>query len=146
MLKDSWNTSVKIMFDLPIQTHRCLIEPVSQSKHLKFILLERFLSFLNQIANSKKLVPKHLLHFSKHDVRLTTSSNLRNLLLLTEKNSIEELCKDDIRNLKYNQIEKKDAWKVGFIHEITDLKLNKLKVEGFSEEELEEILAYLCTA
>ena len=38
MLENSWNTSVKIMFDLPIQTHRCLIEPVSQSKHLKFIL------------------------------------------------------------------------------------------------------------
>ena len=119
------------MFYLPIQTRRCLIEPVSQSKHLKCILLERFLSFLNQIENSKKLVPKYLLLFIKHDVHSTTGSNLRNLLLPSKKNLIDELCKDDIRNLKYNQIEKKDAWKVDFIHEITDLKLNKLEVEGF---------------
>ena len=42
MLENSWNTSVKVMYDLPIQTHRNLIEPVSQTKHLKFVLLERF--------------------------------------------------------------------------------------------------------
>ena len=146
MLENSWNTSVKVMFDLPIQTHRCLIEPVSQSKHLKFILLERFLSFLNQIQKSKKLVPKHLLEFIKHDVRSTTGSNLRNLLLLTEKSSVDELCKADVRNLMYKPIEKNDDWKVGFIHEIIDLKMNKLEVEGFSEEELADILAYLSTA
>ena len=58
----------------------------------------------------------------------------------------DELCKADVRNLNYKQIEKKDDWKVGFIHEIIDLKMNKWEVEGFSEEELADILTYLCTA
>ena len=97
------------MHDLPLQTHRAFIEPVSKTKHLKFVLLERFLSFLDQNKKSKKLVPKHLLNFIKHDVRSTTRANLRNLLLLTDKNTIDDLCKDDIRKFKYNKIDCKDV-------------------------------------
>ena len=146
MLENSWNTSVRIMHDLPLQTHRVFIEPVSKSRHLKFVLLERFLSFLDQIEKSKKLVPKQLLNFIKHDVRSTTGSNLRNLLLLTDKNTIDDLCKDDIRKLKYNEIDGKDVWKVNMIHEITDIKFNKLEVENFTQDELDEILSHLCTS
>ena len=146
MLENSWNTSVRVMFDIPLQTHRSLIEPVSQTMHLKFVLLERFLSFLQQIEKSKKQVPRHLLSFIKHDVQSITGSNLRNLLLLTDKHRIEELCKDDIRKLKYHQMKKNDKWKVQFICEITDVKFNKLEVPNFSDEELDEILSHLCTS
>ena len=44
-----------------------------------------------------------------------------------------------------NEIDEKDEWKVKFIHEITDVKFNKLEVENFSTEELDEILSHLCT-
>ena len=67
-----------------------------QAKHLKLVLIERFLSFLNQIEKSKKLIPKQLLSFIKHDVRSTTGSNLRNILQLTNKNTIEEISLEDI--------------------------------------------------
>ena len=146
MLENSWNTSVRVMFDFPIQTHRNLIEPVSQTRHLKFVLLERFLGFLNQIEKSKKKVPKQLLAFIKHDVRSITGSNLRNILLLTKKNRIEEFCKDDLKQMKYEEIEENDGWKVKMINEITDIKFHKLEVEDFSVEELDEILLHLCTA
>ena len=145
MLENSWNTSVRVMFDLPMQTHRNLIEPVSQTRHLKFVLLERFLGFLNQIEKSKKKVPKQLLAFIKHEVRSITGSNLRNLLLVSDKNSIEELSKEDIKQLKYEQIAENDVWKGKMINEITDIKFQRLEVENFSIEELDEILFHLCT-
>ena len=75
MLDNSWNTVVEIMFDLQMQTQKYLIETVSQAKHLKLVLIERFLSFLNQI---EKLIPKQVLSLIKHDVRLATGPNLRN--------------------------------------------------------------------
>ena len=62
MLENSWITSFKVMYDLPIQTHRNLSKPVSQAKHLKHVVLERFFSFLNQYQKSKKQVPNHLLN------------------------------------------------------------------------------------
>ena len=108
-------------------------------------MIERFLSFLNQIEKSKKQIPKQLLSVIKHDVRSTTGSNLRNILLLTNKNTIEEITLEDIKTIKYNQIEKEDEWKVGFIREVTDIKFNQLEVENFSKEELDDILSYLCT-
>ena len=146
MLEKSWNTSVRIMYDLPIQTHKYLIEPISDSKHLKFVLIERFLGFLQQIEKSKKHIPKHLLSFIKNDVRSTTGANLRNIMLLTNKHTVDEICKDDIKELKYAPIDEKDTWKVKFIREITDVKFNQLEVEDFSREELDEILEYLCTS
>ena len=128
MLENSWNTAVRIMFDLPMQTHKYLIEPISQAKHLKNVLIERFLSFLSQIEKSKKLIPKQLLSFIKHDVRSTTGSNLRNILLLTKKNTIEEITLEDIKLIKYNQIDNNDMWKVGFINEVTEIKFNQSSV------------------
>ena len=134
------------MFDLPLQTHKYFVEPISKTKHLKIVLIERFLNFLNQIEKSMKKIPKQLLSFIKHDVRSTTGSNLRNILLLTDKNNIDDIGKDDIHKINYNRIDPKDNWKVGFIREITDVKFNQLEVENFTREELEEILNFLCTS
>ena len=106
--------------------------------------MERFLSFLMQIEKSTKKVPKQLLAFIKNDVRSTTGSNLRNILLLTDKSNIEDLRKDHIREIKYHNVDPTNEWKIGFIKEITDVKFNQLEVENFSKEELEDILEILC--
>ena len=146
MLENSWHTSARIMFDIPLQTHKYLIEPLTETKHLKKVLLTRFISFLDQIEKSRKCVTKQLLSFIKRDTRSTTGSNLRNLLLLTNKHSINELKKDDINQIKYNEINKEDEWKVNFIKEIIDIKANQIEVENFSYDELDEILNHLCTS
>ena len=126
MLENSWNTSVCVMFDLLLQTHRYLIESISLTKQLKIVLMERFSAFLTkQIIQRTKF---HLLAFIKHDVWSTTGSNLQNILLLTNKHTVKDLCKDDIKKLKYTCIEDKNIWNVNFIHEITDVKFNELEV------------------
>ena len=79
-------------------------------------------------------------------VQLLVLTYVRNLLLLTDKDKVEDLCKDDIRILKYSKIDCKDIWKVNMINEITDTKFDKLEVENFTPEELEEILVHLCTS
>ena len=141
MLENTWNTAVRIMYDL----HRCLIELVSGAQHLKFVLIERFLGFLEQIKKSRKTVPKHILKYVKSDVRSITGSNVRNILLLTEKDNFEEVTKHDIKELKYHASAGDDSWKISFIKEITEIKNNKLGLNEFTKEELNEILAHLCT-
>ena len=79
-------------------------------------------------------------------VQLLVLTYVRNLLLLTDKDKVEDLCKDDIRIVKYSKIDCKDIWKVNMINEITDTKFDKLEVENFAPEELEEILVHLCTS
>ena len=146
MLENTWNTAVRIMYDLPLQTHRYLIEPISEVKHLKFVLIERFIGFLEQIQKSRKIIPKHILKYVKSDARSITGSNVRNIVLLTEKYAIEDISKHDLKELKFHEIAIEDEWKVNFIKEITEIKSNQLGLNEFTSEELNDILRYLCTS
>ena len=60
-MESSYNRNVKIVFDLPLATHRHLIEPVTRGRHLRIILAARFMSFIEQLKKSAKLIPKMLL-------------------------------------------------------------------------------------
>ena len=146
MIAKSWNTSRKIMFSLPVATHKFFIEPVSNKKHIKSILLKRFLGFVRQVENSPKLLPKSLLTLIKNDTRSTTGSNLRNIMLLLQKNRIEEINAKDVDTLIYNPVECDQMWKIAFVKELVEVKANQMEVENFDQEEIEEILQYICTS
>ena len=108
MIENTWNTSARIMFDLSFRTHRYFVEPVSGKVHIKNILLKRFLGFLNQIKKSSKILPSALLRLVSHDTRSTTGSNLRKILLLTEKTKIEDITIQDIDNYCYAPARQED--------------------------------------
>ena len=146
MIVNSWNTSCRIMFDLPLSTHRYFIQPVSNKMHLKNILMKRFLSFLSQIKRSKKKVPSFLLNMIKYDVRSTTGYNLRNMMLLFNKNRIEDIEEKDVIEYIYAPVETNDAWKVQMVKELIDVKNDELLVDNLSKEEVEFMIESLCTS
>ena len=143
-LESSYNRNIKIVFDLPYATHRHLIEPISEKRHLRTILASRFMGFIEQIRKSPKLIPKMLLHHIGNDVRSTTGRNLRNILLQTDKTSVDQLVKTDISGLQYHPTLPSDKWKEGLVKEILDLRSNKLEINGFDDDELECILENIC--
>ena len=93
-MERTWNRSVKVMFDLPYETHRWLIEPLSGNQHIRKILIQRFLNFTKQIKKSNKSIVKLLFNTIKFSVRSTTGSNLRAIMMETSKVNISQL--DDI--------------------------------------------------
>ena len=134
------------MYDLPYQTHRYLVEPVSGQLHLKKLLIKRFLSFLKQIRKSSKILPAQLLNTIQFDTRSVTGGNIRRILLLTQKTKVEDITCEDIENIEYAEISDENMWRVNIIREITNKKFNQLEINGFSEEECEEILQYACVS
>ena len=146
MLENTWNTSFRRMFDLPYQTHRYLVEPVSGQLHLKKLLIKRFLSFLKQIRKSSKILPAQLLNIIQFDTRSVTGRNINRILLLTRKSKLEDVTKEDIENIEYAEISDENIWRVNLIKEITNKKFNQLEINGFSEDECEEILQYACVS
>ena len=146
MLENTLNVSFRRMYDLPYQTHRYLVEPVSGQLHLKKVLIKRFLSFINQIKRLDKSIPKQLLHCIKLDTRSVTGSNLRRILLLTKKTKVEDITEKDIENIESDEISDDNMWRVDIIREITDLKFGQVMIDGFSIEECDEILQYACTS
>ena len=101
---------------------------------------------MEKISKSGKKAVNMLMETSKNDVRSVTGKNLRNIMLLAGKDSIEDVKKGDVDGIEYNKLDENDVWKVDAIKEIISVKSGTLEVPGFELEELQEILSYLCTS
>ena len=104
-LESSFNRSIKIMMNLPLPTHRELIEPLSKQQHVKLVFIQRFLQMIDKIRSSSKPILRTLLAAVEHDTTSTTSRNLKGIMLLPTKNSISEVEISDIQNLVYHKVD-----------------------------------------
>ena len=93
------------------------------------------------MKKSPKSPPKKLLKVIQNDSRSTTGSNI---LLLTDKFWVEDLKFKDIDDLTYALVKEENEWKIGLVKEMVDEKSGQSQVELMSQDELEEILEYLC--
>ena len=114
MLENTWSTSIRKMFDLPIETHRYLIEPVSEAQHIKSILLKRFLSFCQQIRQSSKKALRNVFNRIYTDSQSVTGSNLRNIMFLVNKNSVDDLHPSDTSEISFRPLPESEA--VSYTH------------------------------
>ena len=145
-IESSYNRSVKVMMNLPFATHRSLIEPLTNEKHLRKILISRFLTFMEMITKSEKQKVKILMEIAKKDVRSVTGSNYRNIMLLLGKYSVEDIDKLDADKIDYFSMDENDSWKVECIREIIKAKEGFFEIQGFNPEELDDMLNFLCTS
>ena len=145
-LENTWNVSMRLMLDLPRGTHRRMIEPLSRVQHIKFALVKRFLSFIEQIRTSTKNSSKFLLESILLDTNSVTGSNLRNILLMTDKTSIHQLVPNDATIMKYHQMNEPELWKISIIEEMIEMKNGNMQRIEFDNDEMEELLEYLCVS
>ena len=97
------------------------IEPLIGSQHVSRTLVKRFMSFISSIKKSGKPIIIQLLDLIKRDTRTTTGFNLRTIMILTGKKSIEEL-EAGPSDFAYHPIDPNEAWRVKFIKEIINVK------------------------
>ena len=143
-LESSYNRNVKIVYDLPLATHRHLIETVSRTTHLRKTLVSRFLGFIDQIKMSNKQIPKMLLKTIQRDVRSTKGRNLRLIMIQCGKANVDQLRKADSLTIPYHPTSEADMWKENMLREIVDVRSKQLVVDGFDMEELDEMLEFIC--
>ena len=113
---------------------------------MKIRLISNYLRFIQSVKDSSKPVLKQLYNLTKDDVRTTTGSNLRNILLLTNQLHVDDLYPGLVENIQYHQIEENELWRISMVKELLDLKHgDKIAPEGWSDVELDMILDYMCT-
>ena len=143
-LEATYNRSIKVMFNLPWATHRYMMEPLTGLPHIRRILVRRYLSFIRKIQSSEKVALRKLLDVAKNDVRTTTGTNLRTIMLYSNKNSIDEVLDDNI-DIEYHTIPEEEAWRPTLAKEIIDIFYEEFTVSKLGKSELEVILEFLCT-
>jgi hypothetical protein len=139
-LESSYNRSMKVMMNLPLATHRELIEPLSQRQHVKTTFLRRFLQMTKKMRESEKPILRTLLSTLENNTSSTTGRNLRSILLITNKSSIHEVDLSDVENLVYRPVEEEREWRV----ELVELLLVEREQGGLEDSDL-EWLEWLCT-
>ena len=109
-------------------------------------LVRNFLKFVASLKKSNKPVLRQLFAIAKSDVRTTTGSNLRNILLQTNLLNVDELQPDTVGQIRYKEILEIDKWRISLIREIIDIKFGAIdEPEGWLLEELQDILNVVCT-
>ena len=142
----SYNRSIKCMLQLPLATHRYMLEPLSGEKAAMNILADRFLSFMDKIVKSDKSAIKMLRKEAMNDVRSTTGANYRGIMLLTGETGIEKVNRESIKKMKYYNIEEKDEWKVQIASDLLDIREGIKEIEGFEKKEMSNLLNNICVS
>ena len=64
---------------VPLETHKFLIEGISEGSHIKKKILERYLTFVKSPVKSKKPIVKSLFHITSKDICSVPASILRHI-------------------------------------------------------------------
>ena len=75
------NVNIQIMFDLPRESHSWIVEEISGGKHFLQMIYSRFSKYISVLKKNKRLSIRTLYSISANDVRTTTGSNVRKILL-----------------------------------------------------------------
>ena len=136
-LETSYNRSVKVMLNLPFGTHRELIEPLTNRKHLKCVLIKRFLQMIESIQKSDKLILHTVLDAVKNDAQTVTGRNMRNITLLIGKDPAST---KDAHSIIYHSMSEEREWRL----EVIEMLLEERELGNLEEPDL-ELLEWLCT-
>ena len=134
------------MYNPPRNTRKFLVEPVSESIHIKKVVIKHFLTFVDRIKSSSKIALKNVFNVVRYDCQSVTGSNLRNIMLLVDKTNIDDLGVDDYNKVSYHEIPQQECWRIDLINEMVDALWGENIVEGFSRDELGYMLGYACVA
>ena len=143
MKEATFNRNIKITYDLPYPTHRNLLPDISNVKPLRVTLAKRLLSFFEKIKKSEKSVLRNTLNVVESDVRTVTGRNLRSILQLCDKSTVQQLCPSDMDTVSYYG--EPDQWRIVTIAEVLKVRASEMDLpEDWARHEFEEILEVAC--
>ena len=139
-LEKTYNRAVRMMWDIPLESHRYLIEPLSDQPHMRFVMYRRMINFKSQVYKSSKSVLKHLYSICQNNCASVTGRNLRKLMLICDHSLISSLTPSDIDSLEYFPIPNLEEWRISFLKELLSTILGTIDVPGFTTEEISHLI------
>ena len=113
----TWNTSVKLIYNIPRSTHTYIVENLLAKNYLpvKTELMARSINFLSSLSNSPSTEVKMLVNVVLKDKRTVTSKNLE---YIKKKSGIESasLSPNDVRNLvPLSEVPENQQWRLSLL-------------------------------
>ena len=138
-LINSWNVNIRIICKLPIETHKYIVERISECKHIKQKLFSRYVTFLKSLALSEKPALSFLLNLSKTDIRSVTGSNLRFILNESKVYIIPGVTsKQSFSNYEAYQVPAGQEWKLPLLISLIKIREGAWTI-NFDEEDTDDL-------
>ena len=146
-LTKSWNTAMKIVWELPFATHTRFLESLSPVPHLESVLAGRYLGFLNNFLKSDNLALTLIFSSCSRDMSSKTGQNIKYMLDKHKMDSMAKLVaeKNNLKKLRVYTLPEEEQWKVPLMKEVALVRKGQLELD-FEDKNLEEILEAVCTS
>ena len=145
----SYNVAVRSIYKLDRKTHRYLIEPLSGCSHLKTLVAARYCTFYKSLVECSKFPVRFLASLQAEDLRSVLGRNVNSLATIcdvpcNDKKSLSAALVK--KKMIYRKIEDDKIWSVNLATELSDMSNEEIpRLQGFSSNEVKEMLDYLCT-
>ena len=146
MTFNTWNSSIRKMFRLDRRTHRYLIEPLSNTEHIKIALMKRFLNFTDKLSCTHKWASKSVFNSIKKDCTSITGMNLRKIAKLCGRAQIGSATRHDVGTLSYQPLPANEKWRISLIKELIDIRDNLAFSINWEAQDISFTLEHLCTS
>ena len=101
----SWNIMVRMTFDIPRNTHKYLVEPISGNSHLKVKLVKRFIKFATPHL-------RYLHEMQQNDFRSVYGRNCRNIC---KETGVEDIQDASFLDIQYETVPTEEEYRVPLI-------------------------------
>ena len=128
----AWNSMIRVIYNLSPRTHCYITEGVSNSKHIKLRLMERFSKFSERLKESSNLLIHNLLAYQKYDQRSTFGMNCRVISRAAQ-------------GVTVYQIPEGGQNTTDMVKELIDVRSGLSVIQGWDSPELDCVLEDICT-
>ena len=121
--------------------------PISKKTHMRTLMMTRMMRFVEKLRSSEKPVLRQMIRLTMNDAQSVTGRNLRGIMLLTSKSRVKYLTIEDVRNIKYHDLDDTEKWRIVTINEVLEIKSGDRELPvNLSRRDLEDLLNLACTS
>ena len=125
------------MIEVSRLNHSYLIETLSQSMHV---------DFYRSLISSSKVSVRFLARLIENDRRTVLGRSLYTLCRISNVQTNDFLTPQTVKNMvKYFEIPDSEEWRIDMMTELLQLRRDSLTIPGFSQEEIQCLLDFVCT-
>ena len=134
-LCNTWNVNMRIMFEIPKETHCWMVEELSHGKHAQTMIFSRYIKFIDSLVNNKRPTIRSLFKIVSKSVLSVTGSNMRYIMMKTHVPVIAGNTKPQaIKTNRVYTVPDHEEWRIPLLRSLLELR-NKQWEVLFDEEE-----------
>ena len=136
-----------MIFNLPRTSHKYLLESLTDVPHLYVQTLSRYVTFSTSLLESDSFEVRFLSQICINDMRTTLGKTTRTIATLCNSNDKDSPVSAAMvkKKVKYEEIQESEEWRIGVLKDMLDIRDNNSLSCGLTNDDISEILEYVCT-